>query len=84
MDLKNKIQIAITEICEKKGKISPSELVEAARPKKSPIHDAFEWDNLKAGEQYRLLQARTWIRKVEVIVEERPERLIHVPRVVEG
>ena len=84
MDLKKRVQRTITEIYEKNGKVSPSELVESARSKKSPIHDAFEWDNLKAGDQFRLMQARTWIKKVEVIVEERPERLIHVPRVVEG
>ena len=84
MDVKKRVQEVVGQIYEQNGEISPSELVEAARPKKSPIHDAFEWDNIKAGDQYRLWQARQWIRKVEVIIEDRPERFIHVPRIVVG
>ena len=34
----------------------------AAKAKSSPLHDLFEWDNDKAGEQYRLWQARELIR----------------------
>jgi hypothetical protein len=55
-------------------------LLEAAKPKGSEIHDAFEWDDGKAGHEYRLMQARRWIRVVRVVYDENPpERLVHVP-----
>ena len=50
------------------GLIKPERVVEAARPKTSPIHDQFEWDNSAAAEKYRLLQASELIRvSVEII-----------------
>ena len=44
------------------GVLLPSAVVEAARPKSSPIHSRFEWDDGVAAEQYRLCQARQLIR----------------------
>lgn len=76
------VKTVVQEIVERDGKIAPTELVEAARPKESPAHPAFEWDNKKAGEQWRVHQARNLIRVVRVTVEEREERLVHVPRVI--
>ena len=85
MNVKTQVQNVVGRLFEQNGEVTASALVEEARPKTSPIHSAFEWDNVKAGEQYRLWQARQWIRRVDVIVEDRQERLIHVPRVsVEG
>jgi hypothetical protein len=86
MKLKEKMKGAITQVVqetfEKKGGMRASELVEAAKPKKSPIHDAFTWDDAKAGEEYRLIEARLWLRTVEVTVikEEVPQNeiLVHV------
>lgn len=43
------------------GKLMPSDVVEAARPKSSPLHSKFEWDNSEAAEKYRLWQARQLI-----------------------
>jgi hypothetical protein len=83
--IKKKVQEVVNSIYEELGEVRPSELIERAKPKKSPIHEAFEWDDAKAGEEYRLMQARTWIRRVEIIIEEKAERFIHVPFVtVEG
>ena len=43
------------------------DLCRAAEPKSSPLHSRFEWDNSKAGHQYRIWQARQLIRvSVEV------------------
>ena len=63
------------------GKVDAEQLVSLAEPKESSIHDAFEWDNKKAGHQYRLVQARYYMRSLHVTTseEERPEpALIHV------
>ncbi len=82
MDIKKGVQEVVNKIYAEVGEVRPSALVEAARPKSSPAHNAFEWDDSKAGEEYRLIQARTWIRNVQIIIDEQPERLIHVPSIV--
>ena len=46
--------------------LSPEAVVEAARPRTSPLHNSFEWDNRKAGEAYRILQAQVLIRSMKV------------------
>lgn len=50
---------------ENQGLLRPVDVVNAAREPGSVLHDRFEWDDRKAGEEYRLWQARTLIR-VEV------------------
>ena len=49
------------------GILRPVEVVKAAKPKKSPLHDCFEWDDEKAGHEYRLNQARHLIVSVVVV-----------------
>lgn len=79
--VKRGVQRVVSGLFNDHGEVRPSDLVEAARPKSSPAHAGFEWDNKKAGHEYRLIQARTWIRRVEVFVEDRAERMVHVPHV---
>ena len=81
-DIKQKVQEAVIEIYHRDGDVKPSTLIAEAKPKDSPIHNAFEWDNKKAGHEYRLIQARAWIRRVEIIIEDRPERFVHIPRII--
>lgn len=50
----------------KGGSLIPQDIVEAARPKASPIHRAFEWNDSEAAEQYRLEQARYLIQAIVV------------------
>lgn len=58
----------IRNLADGDGLIKPERVVEAARPKASPIHDQFEWNNTAAAEKYRLLQASELIRvSVEII-----------------
>lgn len=60
---------ALGETLEKIGhSAKPEQLVDAARPKSSPIHSLFEWDDTAAAERYRLWQARNHINHLEVIV----------------
>lgn len=77
--IKQKIREAVDEIYQSNGEVKPSVLVEKSKPKTSPTHDAFEWNNSKAGHEYRLIQARNYIRVVTVTVEDRQEKMIHVP-----
>lgn len=50
------------------GRLTPELVVDAAKDKKSPLHSQFEWDDKKAGHQYRIEQARTLIRSVQVVI----------------
>ena len=47
---------------------TPGEVLEAARPKSSPIHEFFNWDDSTAAEAWRLQQARLIVNHIEVIV----------------
>ena len=63
------------------GGLTAELVVQAAKPKRSYIHDFFEWDDEKAGEVYRLEQARYLIRHIiiEVVGErETPRAFITV------
>ncbi len=50
-------------------KIHAADVVEYAKDKETALHDLFEWDNKKAGYEYRLTQARHVVRHVMVRVE---------------
>jgi hypothetical protein len=76
------VEQVVNEIFQRDGYVKPSVLVDEARSAASPAHSAFEWDDNKAGNEYRLIQARGWIRKVSIIVEDRAEEMIHVPVIV--
>ena len=76
------VRQVVSELYNANGSVTPSALLEAARNEESPAHAAFEWDDTKAGHLYRLVQARTLIRKVHVIIEDQPQRMVWVPRVV--
>jgi hypothetical protein len=60
------------------GLLRPGDVVREARKAESPLHGAFEWDNRKAGEKYRLLQAQQLIRSFRVTVEV-GEKTLEVP-----
>jgi hypothetical protein len=51
------------------GRITPQQIVDAARDEGSALHPYFEWDDGTAAEQYRLMQARTLLRSCQVEVE---------------
>lgn len=52
-------------------KLRARAFVEAAKPEGSPLHALFEWDNRKAGERYRIWQARHYIRLI--VIQREPE-----------
>jgi hypothetical protein len=49
------------------GRITPVDVVEAARPVGTPLHPVFEWDDARAGELYRVDQARHVIGAIRVV-----------------
>jgi len=61
---------------EERGSISADDVLEAAKPKDSVLHDYFEWDNSEAAHQYRLVQAREIIRSIVVKIEKSPDENI--------
>jgi hypothetical protein len=71
----------VQDIYNKDGSVQPSKLVEKARPKNSPAHEGFTWDTEKAAYEFNLIEARQWIRVVEIIPTdgEPAERMVNVP-----
>jgi len=69
----------ITRIIETNGgEVSPVVVVKKAKPKSSPIHDCFEWDNSKAARLYRLEQAKYLLRSVTITIQDTKGREIAV------
>lgn len=67
------------------GQLHTESVVRAAAAKRSPIHGVFTWDDAKAGHQYRLWEARQFIRMVVVVTADDGEgkeapAFEHVPR----
>jgi hypothetical protein len=60
----------LERVYHKHGALRPSDIVEEAKPKESPIHGAFEWGDKRAAHEYRLMQARTLARAVVVVSED--------------
>ena len=77
----NVITQAIQSIYDRNGKVVPTIVIKEAQNTSSPLHNQFEWDNSKAAHSYRLVQARTLIRKVKIVTtdNQEPERLVHIP-----
>lgn len=61
------------EVCERlsaEGRLTPRELVDESRDEGAPLHKAFEWDDAKAADAYRMSQASYIIRSVELVRED--------------
>lgn len=69
------VQVAGEEIerirSAKNGNLIAADVVAAAKRKGSVLHPVFEWDDRKAGHQWRLEQASTLVRNI-VVVKQRP------------
>lgn len=74
----------LERINHEQGAVTPEAVVEEAAPADAPLHPAFEWDNGKAAQEYRLAQARTLIRAVVVEYEAKPSHAAYVHVVVDG
>ena len=61
------------ERIDKKRGLTAEAVVDESRPEDAPLHDAFEWDDAVAGEEWRKQQARVMIGNLVIQVEELPE-----------
>ena len=52
---------------EKKGRVGPDDIVQAAMAKKNPLHPFFEWNDGAAAEAYRRVQAGMLLRSITVV-----------------
>jgi len=59
----------LERIRNREGKLKPAVVVNEARPARSPLHSAFEWDDYVAAEEHRRDQARYMVRALEVVPE---------------
>ncbi len=59
------------------GLLTPAMVVDDARSAKSPLHEAFEWDDDRAAEEYRLSQARHLVACLVVTID--VEGATHAP-----
>ncbi len=59
----------LTNLFNEKGVLLPKDVLEAARPESSPLHEDFDWDDGEAAEKYRLWQARQITTTFKVIIE---------------
>ena len=73
---------AIREIAEIHGHVTPQLVVDAAKPKDSPLHNNFEWNNTKAAAEFRLIQAAHLIRKIKVTIEASEDHKVSVRQFV--
>ena len=64
----NKAQKELSRIEKKCNGLTPTTVVEESSLPNALFHKIFEWDNLKAGNQYRLQQARALINNIEIII----------------
>lgn len=62
----------LARIEEEKGLLTPELVVDASRAESAPLHPVFEWNDKKAAECYRIVQAGSLIRNVTVKIEEVP------------
>lgn len=62
----------LDRITAKHGVLIPKDVVDEARPDEAPLHPVFEWNDSVAAEEWRKEQARSLIREIVVIVDEKP------------
>ncbi len=82
----NKVGVELERLSIKYDGLTPAKVVVAAKPKSSPLHQAFTWDDSEAARKMREHEARQLIRSVVIINPDRAEhpQFTHVTRVVGG
>lgn len=62
------------------GVLTCEAVLDAARPKNSPLHDYFTWDNSRAAERYRLIEAGRLIATVRIEYrQKKAAQIIYAP-----
>jgi hypothetical protein len=55
------------------GNLTPDDVVEAAKDPASAMHNWFTWEDTEAARRYRLMEAGSLIRSIEVVYKEAPK-----------
>lgn len=63
----------VMEEFSKLPEVTAKNVVDIARAEDAPLHREFEWDDSIAGERWREEQARTLIRHIVIVQEEKPQ-----------
>lgn len=63
------LESLLEDVRVKYGLLTPANVVAAARPKKSPLHSHFTWDQKENSERYLLLQAAALLRRMKIRYE---------------
>jgi polynucleotide 5'-kinase involved in rRNA processing len=69
---------ALLAIAKRDGTITPEVVVAEAADQTSPLHRVFEWDDSAAAEQWRLVQARSLMRRYRIVIETSEEETVKV------
>lgn len=67
---KNPVEVVgkvLDDLTNSPGGLTDQTLLDASRPEDAPLHNEFEWNDGKAAERYRLIQAQNIIRNVYVV-----------------
>ena len=62
----------LARIEKEKGSLTPEMVVDESREEDAPLHPVFEWNDRKAAERYRIVQAGSLIRNVTFKIKEAP------------
>lgn len=57
----------VMEQLESEDALTPENLVNVSRPEDAPLHKAFDWNDETAAEKWRMEQAKSLIRHIEVV-----------------
>ena len=68
------VTVRLLELYERDSKLTADIVLADAVDVDSPLHSEFEWDDHQAAHQYRLVQARELVRRVEVTIMDREVR----------
>ena len=69
MRITKEVVKVISDLEDRKGRLTPEQIVHEAEKEDSPLHSFFEWDNDIAAEAHRIEQARDLIKRVKIVVE---------------
>lgn len=81
------IRATVERIEQRDGLCHPAALVEAAKPKRSPVHDLFTWDDTQAAANWRTHEARRTINQIRIVPAEDEAPIpafVHVTRLTES
>lgn len=69
MRITKNIVATIAALEDRRGRLTPQQVVEEARPKNSLLHSCFEWNDSSAANSWRIEQARTLIKRVKIVIQ---------------